>query len=155
MGTVDRSEGGRELGNRKIPIGISLPSHPLKQLSSLLFEIKCSRISSENLPAGLATRVGATAVPDRGAGNQEQASAWLTSAFSEDQGRGWGRTRCPASSADRFPFPFSAPVLSTLVHCPPHPVSILACDHIDRFKRQLSLLRVSGPAYQAMVGCTN
>lgn len=153
MGTVNRSEDGRELENRKIPIGISLPSHPLKQLSSLLFEINCSRISSENLPAEVATRAGATEVPDRGVGDQEQSSTWLTSVFSEDQGRGWGRTRCLASSADRFPFPFSAPELSSLVHCPP--ISILACDHIDRFEHQLSLLRVSGPAYQAMVGCTN
>lgn len=153
MGTVNRSEDGRELENRKIPIGISLPFHPLKQLTSLLFEIKCSRISRENLPAEVSTRVGATAVPDRGVGNQEQASTWLRSVFSEDQGRGWGRTRCPASSADRFPFPFSAPELSTLVHCPP--ISILASDHIDHFEHQLSLLRVSGPAYQAMVACTN
>lgn len=51
MGTVHRSEGGRELGGRKVPVGTSLPLHPLKQLSSLLFEIECSHISGENLPA--------------------------------------------------------------------------------------------------------
>ena len=48
----------------------------------------------------------------------------------------------------RLPLPFCNPNAES----PFTPSPTLACDHTDCFK---SLLRASGPSYQAMVGCTN
>ena len=147
-----RGEDGRRLGNRKIPAGISSLPHPLEQLSSLLFEIECSCISGENLPAEVAARVRPTAVPGPGVGNHKQPPSWLTSACSESRDAQVPvQTETPASS-----FPLSTPLLSTpnsLHHTTP--TSISACYPIDCFKNQLCLLWVSGPACQATGGCTD
>lgn len=120
----------------KVGRGRPLPSVTLKQLSALWVEIQCHCHTQWQLP------------------RRDSARAWLGPHVGHREaprgGGGEGRRKPPAPGLGRLAFlRHPVPGRST------SPLSTLACGDSDGLKNQLQLLRVSGPACQAMVGCTN